>query len=237
MPDGREPGEYGLILSEVNGRDTPALLQLTGQLAQQPEVGLEITRFVGGCGFDAPGSPYSDGLAPLGFDVDAPGARAFTDLLTMHPAFAEGRRLGFGLAIVGEPNTDANAAGVRRDAAELLVAGALAFGVLGLPEDMLDPLVNVAFGPEAFSSVLRSSLLGRPPLDQEVWPVFPDWLTDFGPPGPPYDCVLGILHALTGLMLAVRGGHSNSYATGITSLNPTWAAWTRRSPSRAGVSA
>ncbi len=220
MPDGREPGEYGPILSEVNERDTPALLQLTGQLAQQPAVGLEITRFVGGCGFDAPGSPYSDGLAPLGFDVDARGARAFTDILTMHPAFAEGRRLGFGLAIVGEPNSDANAAGVRRDAAELLVAGALAFGVLGLSEDMLDPLVNVAFGPEAFSGVLRTSVLGRPPLDQDAWPAFPDWLTDFGPPGPPYDCVLGILHALTGLMLSVRGGHSNSYATGITSLNP-----------------
>jgi hypothetical protein len=220
MPDGRGPGEYGPILSEVNERDTPALLQLTDQLAQRPALSLEIARFVDGCGFGLPGLPYSDGLAPLGFDVDARGAKAFTGILRKHPAFAEGRRLGFGLAIVGEPNTDASAAGVRRDAAELLVAGALAFGVLGLSEDLLDSLVNVAFGPEAFSSVLRTNLLGRPPLDQEVWPAVPDWLTDFGPTGPPYDCVLGILHALTGLMLAVRGGHSDSYATGITSLNP-----------------
>jgi len=220
MPDGREPGGYAPILSEVNERDMPAVVRLTDSLSQNSRLGLEINRFVDGFGFDAPGSPYSDGLAPVGFDVDIRGARAFADILTVHPAFAEGRRLGFGLAIVGEPNSDVNAAGVRRDAAELLVAGALAFGVLGFSEDMLDPLVHVAFGPEAFSSVLRAGLLGRPPLDPEVWPVIPDWLIDFGPRGPRFDCVLGILHALTGLMLSVRGGHSTSYATGITSLNP-----------------
>jgi hypothetical protein len=42
MPDGRGPGEYGPILSEVNDRDTPALLRLTDQLAQQPALGLEL---------------------------------------------------------------------------------------------------------------------------------------------------------------------------------------------------
>jgi len=220
MPDGPGPGEYGPILSEVNERDTPALIRLTDRLAQRPELGQEIARFVDGIGVAAPGSPYSDGLAPLGFDIDARGAKAFASILRMHPAFAEGRRLGFGLAVVGEPNTDPFAAGVRRDAAELLVAGALAFGMLDLSEDLLDPLVNVAFGPEAFSGFLRNQLLGRTPLGEELWPVIPDWLTDFGPPGPPFDCVHGIMHALTGFMPAVRGGHSDSYATGITSLNP-----------------
>src|SRR6266516_3128641 len=220
MPDGPGPDEYGRILSEVNNRDVPALLQLTDRLVQRPSIGQEIAGFVSGCGFGAPGQPYSDGLAPLGFGVDARGAKAFTSILTTHPAFTEGRRLGFGLAILGEPNTDPSAAAVRRDAAELLVAGALASGVLGLSEELLDPLTQVAFGPEAFSGVLRRELLGRPPLGEEVWPVILDWLTDFGTTGPRFDCVVGILHALTGLMLAARGGHSDSYATGITRLTP-----------------
>lgn len=219
MPDGPGPDEYRRILSEVNERDSPALERLTDQLAG-PAIGQEITRFVAGCGFGPQRQPYSDGMAPLGFGIDVRGAKAFAEVLTAHPAFTDSRRLGFGLAIVGEPNTDPNAATVRRDAAELLVAGALAFGMLGLSDKLLDSLIHVAFGPEAFSGVLRTGLLGRPPLDQEVWPVIPDWLTDFGPIGPPFDCVNGILHALTGFMLAVRGGHSDSYATGITGLTP-----------------
>lgn len=220
MPDGPGRDRRERILSETNERDAPALRRLTDRLAQQPELGQAIGRFRAGLNLGPPGEPYADGLMPAGFELDASAAKAFVGVLSVHPAFSEHRRLGINLAILGLSDADPNIASVRRDAADVLVTGALAFGVLGLSETLIEPLMQVALGAETFSTVVRRTLLGFQPVGEDGWPPIPDWLGDFDDPGRRFGCVAGIQDALTGFMLAVRGSQSTSYATGITALSP-----------------
>jgi IPT/TIG domain len=209
------------LLSDINAGDSAALNRLTERVRRQPELGRAIARFRGGVRIDSPEMSFADGLVPAGFQLDNPAAKAFVTVLTTHPAFTEERRLKVGLDVLGVTSADPRIGDVRRDAAELLVTGALALGALDMPETMIEPLMHVAFGAEAFSAVLRATLLGRQPLEPDTWPVIPDWLRDFGDPGRPFACVLGIQNALTDFMLAVRGTQSTSYADGITGLTPS----------------
>src|SRR3990170_1129290 len=141
------PSRHEKVLSEINSRDGDALRRLTYRMEHQPEVGVALARFRAGLLLGAPDQPFADGLIPAGFELDPSAAKTFVEVLTTHPAFAENRRLGFGLNILGESDSDPSIAGVRSDAAELLISGALAFGALGMSETLIEPLMHVALGP------------------------------------------------------------------------------------------
>jgi hypothetical protein len=215
-----ESGELKRLVESVNARDARVLDRVLGRLVDHSrEIGT-IRAFVGGMGL-GPHSRHSMGIQISEPQVCRSGAKAFVSLLGAHPALAEGRRLEAVLPIFGPTDDDPAVFELRGEAAELLVLGALALGTdVGDIRNSIEGLVHVAMGPEAFSTVLRRLLIGRPipePGGREGIPASILRLRK----DIERNCLVGVANALTDVSLAAQGAMPIAYATGIAALSPS----------------
>src|SRR5712691_7445299 len=218
MPNG---DDLTHLVEDVNARDAPALDHVVEGLLGDGRMLDAISGFAAGIGLGAR-SGRSMGMDAAEVQIDPTGAKAFVSLLGSHPAFTEGRRLDVAIPIVGPADDDPALFDVRRDAADLLTLGVLAVGALGLtPEDWIDGLIHVAMGPDAFSTVLRQVLIGKPLPDPEGWGVVPAWIVRIMEEIDRRTCVLGLEHALNDVGRAAQGIVPVAYATGIAALSPS----------------
>lgn len=145
------------------------------------------------------------------------GAESFVALLSEHPSFTGDRRLGVGLPLFGETGKELE--GLRRDAADLIVAGAIAIVVSGVGPRYLDVLLDVAVGADDFARRLRGHLLGHTPFPDDFGPI-PQTLLDLIGEIDRKTCGLAISHAVSTWGQAVELARSRAWATGITSISP-----------------
>ncbi len=114
--------------------------------------------------------------------------------------------------------TGADGPGDAIDAANLYITGAIAGVGSGAGPEYFDGLLQVAFGADAISGMLRD-VLGGDPIDDDVFSRLPpslDGLDDIGSK----TCLLGLGHAMDDWVREATGSIGTSSATGITGLTP-----------------
>jgi hypothetical protein len=231
MHDAPEQDRLRELVVEVNAGDAERIGGLVERLTADG-AGLlgQIGDFVSRLGFVEEGMPAAGDVGPSALDVNVVGAENFVSLLMEHPAFSEDRRLDVGLSVFGDFD-DPLLAGLRRDASQLLVTGAVALGVMEqLDERNFESLVRVSVGAEAFSTLLRGVLLRKPIPDGNIFDIIPGWLVDLVEDLERRTCMYGVVSVLTqygrAISSAVGGRAATSWATGISSLSPNVYCWT-----------
>jgi hypothetical protein len=162
--------------------------------------------------------------APLVGDVggqprDPAGARAVVEVLSRHPAFADGRALVYAEAVFGPRGTDPAEFRARRETAEFIVVGLCALAFEDPPdEQQVGALVTVAIGADAFSRRVRALVLGlNRGLDLDLDGFIPPDLID-----PEELELLACMQGIQGAALALGAGvqRARAWATGIERLDP-----------------
>lgn len=160
-------------------------------------------------------SPRDVGEAPF-----QTGPQAFVALLEENPAFGDPRELEVALPVFGAVGPGEE--DLRRDAADVLAAGAIAIvSARGGPSpEYFGALVRIAIGPDAFSELLRRGLLGKKPLPDFGDRPIPQKLLDLMREIDRRTCGLAVAHSLSNWGQAVTKAKWTAWATGITSISP-----------------
>jgi hypothetical protein len=146
-------------------------------------------------------------------------AEAFVALVREYPPFQDGSGVRVALPVFGEEGPGEH--GLRRDAAELITAGAIAIVATngGDPRDF-DTLVRIAIGADDLAGQLRDWLLGHKPFPDDFGVPIPQKLIDLMNEIDRRTCGLAIAHSLSNYGRAVELAKSTAWAGGITSINP-----------------
>jgi hypothetical protein len=208
------------LVAKVNARDTDRIKGLLDRFSRDEGflVLQSIDEYRVRLGFGDDVAKYGQEMDPESVDLFQNGAQAFIQVLSEHPTFQEERSLAAGAPIIGDTD-DPFLSELGRDVSELLVAGAVAIGFLGVQDPRyLGALTHVAFNADAVSTLLRTVLSHKPiPRFDDLFHI-PDKLQNLYQ----HTCVLGVQHALNEFGRAAASNKATSRSTGITLLQPNY---------------
>ena len=199
-------GPVQLQLLTMNVTNVGQLMRIAGEYSYGRSAGARAFESVDA--HLAPGSGTDAGTLIPGDAGLSIGA-----VLAEHPSYGSGNP-----PPIVNTFTGADGPGNAIDAANLYVTGAIAGVGSGAGPEYFDGLLQVAFGADAISRLLRD-VLGGDPIDGDVFTRLPpslEGLADIGT----QTCLLGLGHAMDDWAREAAGSIGTSWAKGITGLTP-----------------